>query len=251
MKCLVCPKDEVDAPEEHIVPHSMGNENYVLTRGIICKEHNTLFSQFESKALTKTILGMERARLGIKTKKGKPAKSKTGEIEFTGDAAYRKNYINVKGLKAEDIKDFDPVTGVGKITVQGFDKTEVPTAKLILKIGVESLFQSQPRIYKKFDFEELEKYLTNKSNKDWPFLITKTTLTDFKSIPRFCDKHNLKKIRCELKYSELNDNTLLFNFRYVAVSLLINLVNRDKQWTNDYFNKDPSCTLHPISLRNK
>ena len=107
---------------------------------------------------------MERTRLGIKTKKGKPAKSKTGEIEFTGDTAFRKNYINIKGLKVEDLKDFDPVTGVGKITVQGFDKTEVPTAKLILKIGLESLFQSRPGIYKKFDFDELKDYLTNKSN---------------------------------------------------------------------------------------
>lgn len=207
MKCLVCPNEEVDAPDEHIVPHSMGNENYILTRGIICKEHNNLFSEFESKALTKTILGMERTRLGIKTKKRKPAKSKTGGIEFTGDSSYRKDYINVKGLKQEDIKDFDPKTGMAKIIVQGFDKTEVPTSKLVLKIGLESLFQSQPKVFNKFNFDELKSYLTNKSNRDWPFIITKITLTDFKSIPRFSDKHNLKKIRCELTYSILSDTT--------------------------------------------
>lgn len=251
MKCLVCPTEELDAPQEHIVPHSMGNERYILTRGIICKEHNNLFSQFEAKALTKTILGMERTRLGIRTKKGKPAKSKTGEIEFSGDTAYRKNFINIKGLKTEDIKDFNPLTGIGKITVQGFDKTEVPTAKLILKIGLESLFQSQPRIFLKYDFEELKDYLINKSNKDWPFLITKIRLTNFKSIPRFCDKHNLKKVRCELAYSELNDRTLLFNFRYVGVSLLINLICRNKEWSKDYLTNDKDCTLYPINLRNK
>ena len=42
-----------------------------------------------------------------------------------------------------------------------------------------------------------------------------------------------------------------FGHNMQLLSLLINLVNRDKQWTNDYFNKDPSCTLYPISLRKR
>jgi hypothetical protein len=250
LKCIFCPNEETDSPEEHIVPESLGNTTYILTNATICREHNTLFSKFEEKALSKTILGMERSRLGVKTKKGKPAKSKTGDIEFMGDKDFRKNVINVNGLKDEDIKDFDPKTGTFKIVVQGFDKTEVPTGKLVLKIGIESIFQSQKQLTEKYDFQDLKDCLTNKNNKDWPFLITKKRLTSFKSIPKYNDKHELKKIRCELLFSELNSNTLLFNFVYGGVSILMNLINRDKSWTDDYL-KDRDAELYPINMRPK
>lgn len=104
---------------------------------------------------------MERARLGIITKKGKPAISKTGEIQFTGDSDFRKNIINVRGATKEDFKNYNSKNNTYQITVQGFDKSEMATSKLMLKIGYEAIFQSQKQIFNRFNFSNLTNYLTN------------------------------------------------------------------------------------------
>jgi hypothetical protein len=251
MPCIICGVDEPDAPLEHIVPESMGNQFYTLTKGNLCKAHNNIFSEFEGKALTKTILGMERARIGVKTKKGRPAISKTGEIQFTGDDSFRKNVIRVTGLTPHDIKDFDPLTGTFKITVQGFDKTEVATAKLMLKIGLEAMSESRKEVFNKYDLKEAKQYLDKKSNTDWPFLITKTRLTKFVSIPRFNTKYRLKQIRCELLISEIDSKTLLFNFVYQGVSIVTNLAGRGIDWVKPYIDSGGNTELYPVHLRKK
>jgi len=251
MPCLICGIHEVDASIEHIVPESLGNEHYTLPRGNLCKKHNNLFSEFESKALTKTILGMERARSGIKTKKGRPATSKTGAIQFTGDEQFRKNFVRVNGLTEEDILDFDPVTKTFKIHVQGFDKTEVPTSKLLLKIGLESLLKSQKKIFANYNLTEAIEYLDNKTNKDWPFLTTQLELHDFKSIPKFIDKHRLSKIRCSLLISEIDNQTLVFKFVYCGVSLVINLAGRHLLWISPYIKSGGKTELYPAHMRKK
>jgi hypothetical protein len=251
MACIICGVEEPGAPIEHIVSESLGNTHYVLKKGDLCKRHNNMFSEFEGKALTKTILGMERARMGYKTKKGKPAISKTGDIQFQGDDSFRKNFIRVNGLKEEDIIDFDPVTRTFKIHVQGFDKTEVATSKLLLKMALEALHKSRPEIFKKYNLDEAKKYLDNQTNTDWPFLITKQQLSKFISIPRFNDKFQLKKIRSELLYSEVDPDVLLFHFIYCGVSMMINLVNRDLAWVKPYLDTGDFTELYPVHMRKK
>lgn len=249
MNCIFCDINVLLNSIEHIVPESLGNEKYVLQDGSICRTCNNLFSKFEDKALTKTILGMERARLGIITKKLKPAISKTGAIQFTGDSEFRKNYINVQGISKDDLKNFNPENNTYQMTVKGFDKSEMATSKLILKIGYEAIFQSQKKIFNKYNFSSLTNHLTNIENDNWPFMTTKLKLSPFISIPRFCFKHDLKKIECELLYSEIDNETLLFNFKYGGASLLINLLGRNANWADQYIKNDKNSAFYPIHLK--
>src|SRR5688572_15932372 len=101
----------------------MGNNHYILEPGIICDDCNNKFSVFESKVLTKTIWGFERARRAVRTKKNKPSESKTN-VKVRGDDDFRSNYINILGLKPEDVENFDPKTGEFQMTVKNFDGSE-------------------------------------------------------------------------------------------------------------------------------
>lgn len=210
-----------------------------------------MFSEFESKALTRSIFGFERARMAIQTKKGKAATGKTGSIEFRGHENFQKDLIRVFGLTPADMRDFNPATGVFKLRVLGFDKTEVPTSKLLLKMGLEALSESQKSLYEKYNLTEVKEYLDNKTNTDWPFLVMEKKLPDFNSIPQAADKAELEKFRCELLVREVDEKTLLFNFIYGGVSMAINLVNRELGWTKSYLEAPGNTELYPVHMRKK
>lgn len=250
--CIFCENLVTEKSVEHIVPESLGNKSYVLPSGTICRACNNNFSKFEDKALTRTMLGFERARMGIPTKKGNPATAKSGEIIFRGSRNFRKNIVTTSGISEEHIKDFDEKDGSYKITISDFDKSEMAMSKLLLKIGYESLFKSQRAIYNNYNFKDLKEHLTNKNTKDWPFLSTTALkLSTFKSIPTFSDKHELNKIKCRLLISELDKNMLFFSFEYSVVSYLINLVERNCLWTQQYLEKDKWIKLYPEHLKKK
>lgn len=251
MPCIICGIAEDSAPVEHIVPESLGNRIYTLKQGALCAKHNNMFSEFESKALGKTILGMERARSGVKTKKGKAPTAQTGTIRFTGDENSKKNFIHIQGLTPEDLSSFDPATQTFKITVKSFDKAEVATSKLMLKMGLESLYESKKGIYQKYLLDEARLYLDNKSNNDWPFLLTDVELSKFQSIPTFNNKHELGKLKCRLLISEVSDRLLLFKFDYLSLSIMINLINRDPAWMKAYFEADRLATVYPSYMKRR
>ena len=236
---------------EHIVSESFGNHRYVMARGAVCDECNKRFSGFEGKALSNTIFGMERARHAVITKKGNNVKSKISELEIIGSEDFVKQKITVKGLAEENLKDFDPTTGIGKLVVKSFDKSESATSKLLLKIGLESLFTSQKKVYEKYDFTELRNYLLGVSNTDWPFMTTDFEPDRFKSVPTFFDKYYLKRIHCRLFFCECADGSLLFNFKYGSVAMTINLIDRSDRWIQTFTAGDSKARLYPEHYRRK
>lgn len=251
MNCIFCDKVVEKNSEEHIVPESLGNEKYILKSGAICGACNNSFSKFEEKALSSTVIGMERTRLGVVTKKGKPAVAQSGDFKFTGNEEFKKNFITVQGLKPQHIRNFNLATRTFQIAVPGFEKGQMATAKFLLKVGLESLFQSQRGIFSKFAFKELKQYLSNESNIDWPFLTAHNKLSGFVSIPRFIDKYLLKKIHCHLEYLIVSDEALIFKFNYGAVQILINLLGRDIKWMEEYIKADKNATVYPEHKRTK
>ena len=193
MSCIFCYSNEKLNTIEHIVPESLGNKKYTLTKGDICQDCNNRFSKFEDKALSQTIIGMERARLAVKTKKDRPATSKIGNIQVRGSEGFEKNLINIKGIRNAVVSNFESNTGALtlQVRVPGFDKSEVATSKLLLKIGFEALYQSRRKIFKNYDFSDLTNYLTAKTNDDWPFITTKNDSHKYHKIL----KHDVKNIR--------------------------------------------------------
>lgn len=248
--CIFCGKPVDKLSIEHIIPESLGNQKYILEEGFICRKCNNTFSDFEEKALSKTMLGFERSRLGFATKKGKAAKAQSHNIKFEGDKKFRKNRVTVFGIEEKDIESI-AADGTIKIKILDFDKSDMATAKLLLKIGLESLFQSQRAFYKKNNFKALKEYLTKVNNNDWPILTTSIKPDGFQSAPRFTEKKYLKDMGCEILYKIVDDQTLLLNLRYSVLSYVVNLKSRDINWTLSYFESDNLTNLYPEYLKKK
>ncbi|QNA42675.1 HNH endonuclease [Lacibacter sediminis] len=251
MECIFCDQENTAKSIEHIVSEAFGNKSYVAQRGRVCDDCNNRFSKFEGTALSNSVFVMERARLGIATKKGKNAKGKVDNLEIAGHEEFEKNLITIKGLTDDNFIAFDPDTKTGKLYVKSFDKSEVAASKLLLKMALSSIFTSQRELFNKYDFTNLKRFLTNKDNADWPFMTSGYEIGKFQSIPRFTDKFNLGKVRCSLRYFEMDENTLLFMFTYGAVSMVINLLNRNLEWIESYSNSDSVSSLYPEHFRKK
>ena len=249
--CIFC--DELNEAKsiEHIVPESFGNKRYVVEKGKVCDDCNSRFSKFEGIALTNSVFVMERARFGIETKKRRNVKGKVNELEIEGDKSFRENFLTIKGLNNDNLKDFDPSTGIGHLYIESFDKSEVATSKLILKIGLESIYASRRALFDKYDFKELKDFLTSKNNNDWPFLTTDFEINKFESVPKYFDKYLLKKNHCELRFLEIDEETLLFKFKYGAISMTINLLNRNLKLAREMMNQDSKAMLYPEHFRKK
>jgi hypothetical protein len=251
MECIFCDNENSATSIEHIVSEAFGNKTYVAQKGSVCDECNNKFSNFEGAALTNSVFVMERARHGIATKRGKNAKGKIDGLEIEGHEEFEKYRITIKGLSEENFSEFNPETNTGKLYVKSFDKSEVAGSKLLLKIALSSIYKSQRDLFKKYDFSALKEFVTAKNNIDWPFLTSDFEIKKFDSIPRFTDKHNLTKIRCSLKYCELNEDTLLFKFKYGSIPMVINLLNRNLAWIEEYIANDPNVCVYPEHYKRK
>ena len=241
--CIFCNKENQAKSIEHIVSESFGNKQYIVERGRVCDDCNSRFSKFEGEALSNTVFVMERARFGIETKKGKNVKGKVAGLTITGNEDFEKNRITVHGITEKNFTDFDATTQTGRLIVKTFDKNEVAASRLLLKTGLESIFTSQRKLFKRYDFQDLQNYMAGVSNTDWPFLTTDLELTKFNSVPIQYDKYLLNKIRCKLIYSEVNETTLLFKFKYGGIPMVINLLNRNLNWLPAYLEK--GAMLYP------
>lgn len=58
-------------------------------------------------------------------------------------------------------------------------------------------------------------------------------------------------MRCHLSYRERDENTLLFQFRYGAIAMVINLLNRQGKWVVDYSAADSAAVLYPEHYQRK
>lgn len=251
MECIFCRHAVIENSQEHIVPESLGNLYYILQSGAICRGCNNSFSDFESKALTKTMLGILRTRQGIATKKGKPAQAQTHNIKFVGDSNFHKDRVTVFGIQEKDIEE-KMENGQIKIRIQDFDKSEMATCKLLLKIGLESIYQSRKRqIYNKVVFQELKDHLTKVDNSNWPLLATHDHLEGFTSVPRFMDKKRLKSFGCEIRYKIIDADTFLLQFKYSILSFVVNLKSRKIGWAFSILQNDKLANIYPEHLKKK
>jgi hypothetical protein len=250
LECIFCNLENEAKAVEHIVSESLGNQDYIMPKGAVCDVCNNKFAKFEQTALVNSVFIMERARFGVKTKRKKNAKGKVEELEIEGDEDFRKNYLTVKGLNSENFK-LDPTGKTGSLRISSFDKSDVAASKLVLKIGLEALFKSQPKIYSKYDFKELRSFLLSPATSEWPFLTSDFELEKFLSVPTQNDKYLLKVRHCELKFLEYDEETLLFKFKFGAIPITINLLNRSLGWISKMLAHEQIESLYPEHYRKK
>jgi hypothetical protein len=120
--CIICGVNGPFGSEEHVVPRALGNDLLVLARGWVCDGCNNAFSAFESRVLRRSVLGLERCRLGVSTKEGKPARSRLEGLSWFA-------------CKEGDGEGDGGCEGPGVIPLH--DDTNDDIARLLLKMGVE------------------------------------------------------------------------------------------------------------------
>lgn len=248
--CIFCMESSDAKSVEHIVSESLGNDFYIMPIGSVCDSCNAKFSKFEGKALTNTVFLMERANMGVITKKRKNVKGRIENIHIQGDPQFKKNHVFIEGLQKEDILKFDQNTKELQIKIKSFDKSEEAAAKLVLKMALEALFKSQKKnIFDKYNFDELRAYVLGKNNKPWPFALTNYEPKKFSSIPKYQDKYELKRRGIQLQISELNSEVLLFRFNYNGIQMVINLLNRSSAWLDEFIANDQLIQINPENFK--
>ena len=63
-QCIICQRIHIDETVEHIIPSSLGNEYYVLPRGLVCSKCNNKIARLENRVLSSEPFINERSRLG-------------------------------------------------------------------------------------------------------------------------------------------------------------------------------------------
>lgn len=251
MNCIFCNNENEATSVEHIIPESFGNKKYLMTRSSVCDACNAKFSKFEGKALSNSIFVFERARLGIKSKKGKNVKGKIEDLEVEGNKEFKKQIITVKGLDSKSVQNYDKEDGTLQMIVSSFDKSEEASAKLLLKMGIEALYTSQPSIYNSLNLNDAKDYLLGNNTKDWPIIISDYEPHKFKSIPKMNYKYELGIKEIKLEYLQLNQDVCLVRFTFGGVTMIVNIKNRNPNWITNFKTNDSLTQIYPKHYRNK
>jgi hypothetical protein len=195
-----------------------------------------------------------RTYYAIRTQNGNNPCFDLGDIKGRGDIYNRKRLMYFNWSEAARISPKKP-DGTFDITMSDFDKSDMATAKMLLKMAYESIYKSRRSLIQKYDFSELLDYLNNKTTMYWPFICYhKTGFIKEKSfsIPSFQEKDRLNLIETKLTLSEISNSVLLFDFKYYWHHYKINIVKREfSSWINIYYDNDTSTSLYPRFLHER
>ena len=233
--CIFCNAGGPFTAKEHIVPHSLGNDLLVLDKGWVCDSCNNLFSSFESRVLYSSILGAERCRMGVMSKKRKPAHSRICGVSFFAAPEKPANCIvaeasweSVPMLISQDEKR-------GTLVFPLHDDSNDDIARLMLKMGVELIFTLSPSNCEVPNnvLSDAKSYLIGGSGSSWPYfvLIDAMPTPHLISVFEQCSEMHQYVLNCgfDLFIHEIYGCPTLF-FRYGFFMAGISLSSRDVEW---------------------
>ena len=233
--CIFCGSSRPFSSQEHIVPHSLGNDFVILAKGWVCDSCNNIFSGFESRVLFASVFGAERCRMGVTTKKGRPAHSKVHGVSWFAEPEKPPNTVSVEARwgKIPILASPDGISG--KLVVPLHDQSNADIARMLLKIGIEVtapllLQNNQVPIY---DLRKAKEHLITSSTQPWPYFV----LLDRKAIPHLVSvfsatpEHHDYICECgfDIFIHDVNDQLILF-FAYGAFFAAISLSLPATDW---------------------
>jgi hypothetical protein len=170
MKCLLCAAGSSFRSEEHIVPESLGNDLLVLAPGWVCDGCNNLCSSFESRALSRSILGFERCRRGVITKKGRPARASIAGVEFLAEPT---SAVNVVAAEAHwsRVPVLSSPGGTATVAFLVHDDSNADICRLLLKIGIELAGIVQQARGPAMDLGAARAALLGRDAEPWPYFL--------------------------------------------------------------------------------
>lgn len=233
--CVFCGSNGPFTAEEHIVPHSLGNDLLVLAKGWVCDSCNNKFSAFESRVLYASILGVERCRMGVFNKRGRPTHSRIHGVSWFAEPTRPSNQVSVEA-------DWDAIPLVlsengshGKLVFELHDESNADIARLLLKIGVEVL---SPLLHASgtqllYDISSAKQYLVSGGGPNWPYfvLLDNKAKSHLTSVLADCDEEREYMRSCgfDIFLHEIDGYPVLF-FSYGAFFAGISLKSRDTSW---------------------
>ena len=254
-RCIFCERNSPFSSEEHIIPHSLGNDLLILAPGWVCDSCNNICSSFESRVLNNSILGLERCRLGVITKKKKPAQARTYGISWFSEPSLP---INVLSAEADWWKVpilLGPNKDSNKIVLPFHDDSNYDIARLLLKIGVEILepVKRMGHSQVKLDLQEAKEHVLGKNSTGWPYFVLGSKSADdhlvsfLQALP---EEHEfIRSCGFDIFFHEVEDQIVLF-FYYGEFRAAISLVSRDARWKQILLDWRVSYVGCPIEFQN-
>ena len=179
--CLFCLKaDGGFTSEEHAIPESLGNSEFILPRGIVCDLCNQRqLATLDQRLLDLMPLKMRRTTLAIPNKDGKVPETKfqdarlelvEGRPALTGPAP--------RTWKLEATHPSDPRWSVGTATLTGGRPLQgryaAEISRALLKVGFEAAWTTLADRLMEEDFDDLRTLiLGERSQPGYIFMVTK------------------------------------------------------------------------------
>lgn len=231
MKCILCDGNGPFSSEEHIVPHSLGNDILILPKGWLCDKCNNICSSFETRVLSNSIFGLERCRLGVITKKLKPARASLSGITWFAEPTLAKNIVS-----AEAEWDKVPIfsnSNYNKLPILVHGNTDRDIARMLLKIGLELLAFYNTYENISCNYNEAKRAILSNTDNLWPYFIIQSKefklklISVFHNIPDY--HHSIKQLGFDLFLYALDDHQVLF-FEYGYVFTGISVSSPSTDW---------------------
>lgn len=153
-KCIFCLRTESESAsfssEEHIIPESLGNKEYILKPGFVCDKCNNYISRLEKDFQNKYIGGINKIFSNVQTKKGKQPKlqSQNACVKRINEKTIEFKYDGI-GLLGERIK-MEPAS---------FKNVSM----VFTKIGLEMIcYQCGEKVYNQI-YNDLRKYVLSQT----------------------------------------------------------------------------------------
>ncbi len=64
-RCIICLQYHTETTIEHIVPHSLGNDHYILQKGLVCRNCNNRFAKYEHQVVSSAPFLAIRRKYGV------------------------------------------------------------------------------------------------------------------------------------------------------------------------------------------
>lgn len=233
MICVLCGSDGAFSSEEHIVPHSLGNDLVVLAPGWVCDSCNNVCSAFESRALSASIIGLERCRLGVVTKKRKPSRASLHGVTWFAEPTAEVNVVSAEAQWGA-VPILWRENGAGTMAIPLHDATNSDIARLLLKMGVELLAVLDAGQGIELDRRAAKEVVLGIDVEPWPYFV----LRDRESLRRLTSvfesaqeaREYIQTCGFDLYLHEIEDQEILF-FQYGAFLAATSITSRSCDWT--------------------
>lgn len=232
--CILCGQTGPFSSEEHIVPHSLGNDILVLARGWVCDRCNNICSGFESKVLNNSVIGVERCRLGVVTKRQRPARSDVHGISWFSEPGRPDNVVSAEGQWDRIPMLLSPDGRSGKVVFPLHDESCYAIARLLLKIGVEIMAPCVVENPDRFNgFRAARNHVVQTEKAPWPYFVIRSESIDARlvsvlaSLP--AEHEYVQSCDFDVFLHQVEDEVVLF-FRYGEFRAGICLSSRETYW---------------------